>query len=151
MAKKSQFGGIQPPLAALVSPPHCQYGKSGGSNPINLKICFHHGLIGPEGGPNRQFLPLPVPAWTLLAAPKPRKGGNLELRSANTANSHQIAPNRTKKNIFHARNIRPLRLCYKMEKSSPGPCGTSGGVVNSRQSRNRGRAKERVKKRRRKI
>ena len=37
--------------------------------PTLLKTGFRQGVIGPEGGPNRQFLPLLVPGWTLNPCP----------------------------------------------------------------------------------
>jgi hypothetical protein len=39
------------------------------SNPIKVKTRSQQGLIRPEDGPNRQFLPLPVPGWTLNFEP----------------------------------------------------------------------------------
>jgi hypothetical protein len=35
------------------------------SKSIKLEKCFQQGLIGSDGGPNRQFLPFPAPDRTL--------------------------------------------------------------------------------------
>ena len=49
--------------------PRRSLAKAGGLAKAEVKTGCQQGLIGPEGGPNRQFLPLPVPGWTLNLEP----------------------------------------------------------------------------------
>jgi hypothetical protein len=62
-------------LHALIKPPGHWPGSNPikpnqtQSNPIKVKTGFQQGLTGPAGGPNRQFLPLPLPGWTFNPCP----------------------------------------------------------------------------------